>query len=497
MSPHVANSLRECIPGSEATIFYLKLCYYVTSAFLDPKLSPLERIYRMWFPIFFLRIWRCWILQLESSKEPTVYCLQDNFITMNANECIELNGHALVQLVMKFRNENKSDLFIPFLFSSQPCESTFRQFRSMTSIYWTKINSSLLELFHTVGRIELQNYIMYYKAPGVIFPRQENKTSKMDFHEMPSDQEIFDRMNTARDDALIAATALGLKIPPEEDLSCKIPASEFRPEELNEEIDPLASHANKENAADAESLSVDIQNLHMEEMQEALSANPLLAIRDYSEQNIPLTETCPFIKVSDTKGNVKIVRKSSALWALTNSKSKLSNDRLKRVQQDAIERASGKLNKIEQVNSNVSPEVLVSRQEMLNIGDWSYFVHGKSKKYTQSLNELYVGQVLGFKYIIGKTAKEKQYSRNNAPVNPNIASKLRRGIEVQATWYKYNENGSLLPIDSTAKHFFINIENYIGTTKTIEQTAHGKFQVKMVSTKLIYFNQQLLNLLSV
>lgn len=114
MRPHVANSLRECIPGSEATLFYLKLCYYVTSAFLDPKLSPSERIYRMWFAIFFLRIWRCWILQLEkSSKEPTEYCLHDNFITMNANECIELNGHALVQLVMKFRNENKSDLFIP------------------------------------------------------------------------------------------------------------------------------------------------------------------------------------------------------------------------------------------------------------------------------------------------------------------------------------------------------------------------------------------------
>lgn len=146
----------------------------------------------------------------------------------------------------------------------------------MTSIYWTKINSSLLEVFHTVGRIELQNYIMYYKAPGVIFPRQENKSSKMD---LPSDQEIFDRMNAARDDALIAATTLGLKIPPEEDLSCKIPASEYRPEELNEENDPLASHATKENTTDAESLSDGIQNLHIEEMQEALSANPLLAIR--------------------------------------------------------------------------------------------------------------------------------------------------------------------------------------------------------------------------
>lgn len=38
--------LKDNVGESEATALYLKLCQYVTSAFIDPKLSPLDRIYR-------------------------------------------------------------------------------------------------------------------------------------------------------------------------------------------------------------------------------------------------------------------------------------------------------------------------------------------------------------------------------------------------------------------------------------------------------------------
>lgn len=124
MKSAVSQFLQESVPGSEATAIYLKLCLYLTSAFIDPNLSPLDRIYRLWFSIFYLRIWRTWIQKIEASCG--TYNLKENFITINAYECIELNGHALVQLIMKFRNEGKSEQFIPLLFSSQPCESTFR-----------------------------------------------------------------------------------------------------------------------------------------------------------------------------------------------------------------------------------------------------------------------------------------------------------------------------------------------------------------------------------
>lgn len=112
------------------------------------------------------------------------------------------------------------------------------------------------------------------------------------------------------------------------------------------------------------------------------------------------------------------------------------------------------------------------------------------------IDKLLVGQILGFRYIIGKTAKERQYSWNNAPVSTNVAPQLRRGINVQATWYKYSENGTLLPIESEKKHFFNNIENYIGTTKAIGRSISGKLQLKIASTQRIYFNEQLLQLMA-
>lgn len=179
MDPKVLKCVQENIPESEATVLYLKLCRYVTSAFLDPNLSPLDRVYRSWFAILFLRIWRNWI-----SKSDT-YDLNANWITSNAYECIELNGHQLIQLIRKFRNEGNEKQFIPFLMDSQACESSFRKFRSMTSVFWTKINSTLLELFHLVGRVELQNYISSFKIPEVQFPRNQGKKTEWSIRSCP------------------------------------------------------------------------------------------------------------------------------------------------------------------------------------------------------------------------------------------------------------------------------------------------------------------------
>lgn len=229
----------ENIPESEGTIMYLKLCQNVTSAFMDQQLSPLERVYRMWYSIFFLRIWRKWVLKME--KDTKIYTLTNNFITSNAYDCIELNGHALIQLIIKFRDENKAEYFIPSLFSSQPCESTFRQFRSMTSIFWTKINSSLREMFHIVGRIELQNNITHYKLPNVIFPRIQRKTQKIERLELPANEEMFEHMILARCSANDDAKTFGMYVHDDEDVTRQIPVcqrKEVPEKEISTEANP-------------------------------------------------------------------------------------------------------------------------------------------------------------------------------------------------------------------------------------------------------------------
>lgn len=100
--------------------------------------------------------------------------------------------------------------------------------------------------------------------------------------------------------------------------------------------------------------------------------------------------------------------------------------------------------------------------------------------------------VIPNRYITGKTAKERQYSWNNAPVHTQIEPSLRRGIEVLATWSEYSEDGKLIPLVVEIKHFFKNINEYVGTTQVIK---HPSERLNLKSTELIFLNQQLLHLL--
>lgn len=196
MDPEILELLKKFVPDSEATVIYLKICSEISSSFLNCTISPEERIYRIWHALYFLRIWRQWIL--ESSE----HALKNNFITSNSYICVELNAYFLIYLIVKLRDENKKEQFLPILFSSQTCESTFRTMRSMSTANWTKVNFSLLELFHSIGRIELLTDIMHNKLKntGIIFPRIRNKNSKVAVFELPSNEMIQLTIKKAKED---------------------------------------------------------------------------------------------------------------------------------------------------------------------------------------------------------------------------------------------------------------------------------------------------------
>lgn len=155
MEPHVSELLSE-IPNSEGTRAYLKIMFYVTTAFNDPDLCVEDRIYRLWFSVFFLRIWRAWILNKQE------YTLKNNFITSNCFSCIELNAHSMIRLVKSYHKNNeilKPELFVPCHFSSQPCEKLFRATRSFTSTFSTVVNFTMYEIINRLHRIEMLNVI--------------------------------------------------------------------------------------------------------------------------------------------------------------------------------------------------------------------------------------------------------------------------------------------------------------------------------------------------
>lgn len=131
---------------SKATGQLLILTRYILDTFLDKSLSVIERVYRIWYSTFFLRLWRAWI------KDHKEYSLSKNWITLNTYTCVELNAHGLLILIEKHREH--PERFLPWLFSSQPCEKFFRQTRSMTSTLSTVVNFDILDLLRRRHRIE-------------------------------------------------------------------------------------------------------------------------------------------------------------------------------------------------------------------------------------------------------------------------------------------------------------------------------------------------------
>lgn len=82
MDPRVLQALISKVPDSQGTVMYLKLCSYIESAMNHLDLLPIERIRRIWFAVYFFRIWRKWIIKNSKNKNSFAkYSLTDNWIT--------------------------------------------------------------------------------------------------------------------------------------------------------------------------------------------------------------------------------------------------------------------------------------------------------------------------------------------------------------------------------------------------------------------------------
>lgn len=144
----VIEQLNKEIPQSEGSVAYLKLMNYVKSSFLDSSTVLRIRLYRIWYVVFFTRIWRAW-------RE---YKTSENFLTSNCYLCIEMNAHALIKLILKIKNsELRPEMLSIGILGSQACESLFRSARSMTSTYSTVINFSIKNMPNRIERISTIN----------------------------------------------------------------------------------------------------------------------------------------------------------------------------------------------------------------------------------------------------------------------------------------------------------------------------------------------------
>lgn len=447
MEPHVRGALAEFVTDSEGTIEYIRICHEITSSLYEPDLPPRVRILRLWRSTYFLRAWRQSI-QYTNLRSGEVN-ISDNFITQNAYACIEMNARNLLISIKKLRNEKLEELFIPTLFNSQPCEETFRQMRSMGTINYTKINFTLLELMHLVGRIELMNDIVHLKLADVDvkFPRRNTNALTSNHFSLPSDKEIEEVLLETPNTAMIDTKKFGMNITSNSIKECQLKDVELRLKSPHEYDSILNT------------------DLGIGATQEPIECESL---KDYSSKKRRLNEESPYIEVL-SKDTSKVIAKSSYIWLLSDSREKMSSDRLKRVQEcsEKVTKSSS-CRRLEFVDVSPMSKIIFKLSE-IKIGDWCVF----RKEFNDAI-KLMLGCILSFKYMNGKTKKSKQYSLDFAPVKHTTNN---RGVEVLAIWYELGENLSILP-NKAKSDFYFNIEDYIATVSNhvIKRDVKGQIQ---------------------
>lgn len=430
MEDRISNALNKYIPHSEATVMYLSICKHITSSYLQPNLMPTERIYNIWYGLYFLRGWRKWLL---SQKD---YSLKDNFISSNAYICVEINAHALIEIIVKLREKNQANLFKPLSFSSQPCESIFRMMRSMGTINFTKINFNLYELLHMIARVEMSNKIAYSNK-DIEFARIAREIETKDSLQMPSNLEILNEMEKARKNAIAKMAEFGIFLSENE-----------------------ITH-NKELQCAKEKTAKEMMAMFPNECESDWFS-------DSEEESDSEPELGSTIDLIDPDGEIKKVRKSTFLWMLSESNDKLSADRLKRVRGSTSTETNSPLKKLKP-NDFFSDDSNVLKLNELKIGDWALFDLDKevipSSFNTNHRKGHFIANVIGFRKVIDDRLNRSKRSTKQYKMDYVSIEKLtdKKNIEVLAIWYFCQENTIL---EHCNGKLTITIEKYIGTIKS-------------------------------
>lgn len=306
----VIDLLKRHVKGSEATAKVLELLKYFLDAFMEISLSPLERIAKVWHSIFFIRLWRKFILLTKGLT------LKKNFLTFYCYTCLEQNAHSLIMVLLYLHRENRPDLFLPFLFSSQPCEEFYRKIRSMSPTYSTVVNCSVKGFLARISNTKLQSDIGNDNLSKFIFPQclKSKNLSNLKIFPLPNVNQILEVIEEAKLNANKDAQFFGLmKARDEGDIA------------ISCEVDPYSRTNSKYH-----------QNMigrsRKFDKTQVLNQLKTVRLKNYAEKfeskSVEISST--FTEIPNAKKRI-IVKKSSLCWLLREDMPKLSSDRQERV----------------------------------------------------------------------------------------------------------------------------------------------------------------------
>ena len=154
----------------QATYVYLRLLKQIISAYIGKTTRITDRLLSAWIIVFTCRLWRAWIKYktfVSSNHNKKTNKKQNNkdkyFLTTPVYYSIEINAHNLLYLILLVKQQQlpKHVLNI-YLFSSQACESTFRDTRSLSGTYSTIVNFTVSDFLRRAEKLSVLQQIKCY-----------------------------------------------------------------------------------------------------------------------------------------------------------------------------------------------------------------------------------------------------------------------------------------------------------------------------------------------
>ncbi|XP_065077882.1 uncharacterized protein LOC135701105 [Ochlerotatus camptorhynchus] len=204
MAPDLIEHLIQVVPDCYGTAVYLKLMRLINISFVEEEISPTERICKIWTALFFIRAWRWQCLDSNNSIQ---HCT-----TSNVYWCLELNAHELVHFLVNCRENNAHDQFLVQNLNSQPCETSFRELRSMTTINHTAVNFTMKDVEQRMQRVQMKLLIAHRRKDTLCFPSLRKQVFKLlaaSSYDLPNDDQIAQSIKVAKHKATELLISVG------------------------------------------------------------------------------------------------------------------------------------------------------------------------------------------------------------------------------------------------------------------------------------------------
>lgn len=367
--------------------------------------------------------------------------------------------------------------------------------RSMGTINFTKINFSMFELLHMIGKVDLLNKIVHTRNE-LKFPRIELKQRTPRNTVLPCNEEISNAMQRALRDALHNSKKFGMNS--HENIITSFDTSLLTRIEdgKSTNTEPSTEHCTEREHAICDELWNDDNNDNDEQILEQIfgleTGEPLEITGENSNINpgdagasiIPdaestsqeiMAENANFIEIINSDGTVTRIRKSTFIWQLSENKGKLSSDRLKRVQQASkTQGTETKRKRKRTLNSPIftepnQEEQILYKATDIEVGDWVLFkVNEKAVVNYQDLKDFLkkdclVGLILGFK-TVGANGHMIQYKYKQAKTPFHTDYNLN--VRVLGAWYVCDESGVLIPVENEKKKIYIHEKLYVDNERS-------------------------------